>query len=192
MMGDFNSVPHTQPFFLPSKQWMSSVPADSPSPAVWPADVKDWHDKLQSMYPSAVYGLLTQGSVPTDHPEHPFSFGKTGVHTQTALSASSASSNAPLTKQQKKKLKKAGFKDPLKCGFKFVDVYAMAHGGTPPPFTTKVPEFNGCIDYCLVTADPKRVLRVLELPYTAPSSHDEQFLQVDEEAAKVPHVGRAW
>ena len=55
--GDYNSVPHLQPHFLPA-----------PLRRVLPAVLPDlWR-------PSAVYGLLSCGSLAADHPEHPSAF----------------------------------------------------------------------------------------------------------------------
>jgi len=57
--GDFNSVPHLQPRFLPEAQ-RGALPETPPD--AWAR--------------SAAYGLLVSGAVAPDHPEHPDAFGK--------------------------------------------------------------------------------------------------------------------
>ena len=57
LVGDFNSVPHLQPSFLPSAQ-RAALPELLP---------EEWRA-------SAVYRLLSNGTVDSTHPEHPTSF----------------------------------------------------------------------------------------------------------------------
>ncbi|KAG2451490.1 hypothetical protein HYH02_004088 [Chlamydomonas schloesseri] len=98
---------------------------------------------------SGVYALLTRGSLPPSHPDHPASRRRPGE------AANADFRGQPLTTS----------------GFQLASSYVLAHG-TDPPLTTRTNNFAGCLDYIFVSPQHFDVLRTLELPYE-PSSDDE-------------------
>ena len=125
LAGDFNSVPHMQPAFLPASQ-AAALP--QPLPAKWGR--------------SATYELLTQGYVAPGHPEHPDSFGK-----RAAVPDAPELAPPPRKKQQ---LTSPGL-GPLHTGLPLRDGYEGALCAGPLPLSTHADDFAGCLDYIWVS-----------------------------------------
>ncbi|KAG2445827.1 hypothetical protein HXX76_000431 [Chlamydomonas incerta] len=99
---------------------------------------------------SGVYALLTRGSLPPSHPDHPGSRRRPGEGTNADFKGQ------PLTTS----------------GLQLASSYVIAHG-TDPPLTTRTNNFAGCLDYIFISPQHFDVLRTLELPYE-PGWEDEE------------------
>lgn len=163
--GDFNSVPHFQPEFVETKEELQTllelckrqgsrssdtVPQVSPSIEDSSTEMKIQLNKLPiSFQQSGVFRLLTHGLLEPNHPEHPDVYGRGGAHAST----------------RSKKI--------VLCGPMYVNPYEMSspkgfqmaynypretldktdeemqdlENNAWPALTTKVPEFEGVIDY---------------------------------------------
>ena len=167
LAGDFNSVPHLQPAFLPEAQ-RASLP--DPLPVTW--------------QPSALYSLLACGHVPADHPEHPTQFGMSPTELpQVAVelaevdvaAAPVESMSASARPRKKARIAKGAAPPPvgeLTCPLALRNTHADALCAGPLPLTTHADDFSGCLDYVWagglaeVEAVPTvDVLEVLEMPY---------------------------
>lgn len=139
--GDFNSVPHLQPAFLPEGQ-RARLPADAERPAAWAA--------------SAAYALLSTGETPPHHPEHPDSFGR--------AEASWPPAPAPAAKPSKKAKHERTLVGPLRHTLGLRDAYAGALAPGPLPLSTRADNFAGTLDYVWLDARAE-VRQVLAMPY---------------------------
>lgn len=161
LVGDFNSVPHLQPAFLPEEQ-RAALP--EPLPPAWRG--------------SGAYTLLTGGALPSEHPEHPDAFGR--------APAADEADEAHEAERPAKKGKPA-LVGALRTGLELRDAYAGGLAEGPLPLTTNAEDFRGCLDYIFVgraaaegdadaaaNADAAQVevLQLLGLPYGAEGSHD--------------------
>ena len=137
--GDFNSIRDVQLAFLPSIQ-------------------KQWYkhdDELNAL--GGAYQLLSTGYLHQSHPEHPDSFAKSlpPVITKTECKTSTG---------KKMKIKNARkFVGRLETKIDFNHVYEEIK----IPFTTKVPDFQGPIDYIFFTSSKLHCIAYLEMPYSA-------------------------
>jgi len=122
LVGDFNTVPHLQPEHLPSAQ-QAALPEPLP---------REWQD-------SAIYRLLSNGTVEPTHPEHPTSF--------TDFTAGEVNRLGPLT-----------------TGVPLRDAYWGVLAPGPLPLTTHADDFAGCLDYCWISPAIE-VMEVLAMPY---------------------------
>ena len=162
LAGDFNSVPVLQPSFLRAEA-QAALP--SPLPPSWQA--------------SALYRLLSTGSVPPDHPEHPTAFeakhdvqsspvqssqgkarqgkasqGKAEPDVQAGGGAAAASTGAAERHRKKRAKTAAACKPPLgplTTRLQLRDSHAHALSAGPLPLTTHADDFAGCIDYIFVS-----------------------------------------
>ncbi|PNW74930.1 hypothetical protein CHLRE_12g504000v5 [Chlamydomonas reinhardtii] len=98
---------------------------------------------------SGVYALLTRGSLPPSHPDHPASRRRPGE------AANADFKGQPLTTS----------------GIQLASSYVVAHG-MDPPLTTRTNNFAGCLDYIFVSPRHFDVLRTLELPYEHSSGEE--------------------
>eukprot|EP00944_MAST-04C_sp_MAST-4C-sp1_P003637 g3637.t1 len=142
--GDFNSIRDVQLAFLPSiqKQWYK-------------------HDKELNALGGA-YQLMSTGYLHQSHPEHPDSFAKSlpPVITKTECKTSA---------EKKKQIKNARkFVGRLETNIDFNHVYKEIR----IPFTTKVPDFQGPIDYIFFTSSKLNCVAYLEMPYLALNAVD--------------------
>ena len=122
LVGDFNTVPHLQPEHLPSAQ-QAALPEPLP---------REWQD-------SAIYRLLSNGTVEPTHPEHPTAF--------TDFTAGEVNRLGPLT-----------------TGVPLRDAYWGVLAPGPLPLTTHADDFAGCLDYCWISPAIE-VMEVLAMPY---------------------------
>jgi mRNA deadenylase 3'-5' endonuclease subunit Ccr4 len=122
LVGDFNTVPHLQPEHLPSAQ-QAALPEPLPI---------EWQD-------SAIYRLLSNGTVEPTHPEHPTAF--------TDFTAGEVNRLGPLT-----------------TGVPLRDAYWGVLAPGPLPLTTHADDFAGCLDYCWISPAIE-VMEVLAMPY---------------------------
>ncbi|GIL47037.1 hypothetical protein Vafri_3872 [Volvox africanus] len=94
---------------------------------------------------SGVYTLLTRGSLPTDHPDHPASRRRLGE-----------TSNLDFR----------GL-DLTTAGLRLASAYCLANG-REPPLTTRTATFAGCLDYIFVSPQHFDVTSTLDFPYDLP------------------------
>ena len=142
LVGDFNSVPHLQPAFLPEAV-RARLP--EPLPDAW--------------RPSALYSLLSNGVLPAEHPEHPW----------TCAPTAPPESPAPA----KKRARKAAAAEPpagsvpytLDAHLRLRDALADTLCKGPLPATTHADDFLGCLDYVWVDSSRVDVHEVLSMPY---------------------------
>ena len=191
LVGDFNSVPHLQPSFLPSAQ-RAALP--ELLPVEWQA--------------SAVYRLLSNGNVESTHPEHPTAFragqaaSKEAAKEDAAATAAAAaaartvapsfakaaaaaaapcvepaSSLEPPSKRSRNAQKRPHHSNAseasggtqcnlgaLTTGVPLRDAYWGALAPGPLPLTTHADDFAGCLDYCWISPAIE-VMEVLAMPY---------------------------
>ena len=173
LCGDFNSVPVLQPAFLSEAQ-RQALP--DPLPEAWRA--------------SGLYGLLSTGRLPVEHPEHPSTFGRGAPDGGGDASAAASGEQEklpaadeegggegggggpPAAKKQKKRHKPLG---PLCTPAPWRDALAEALGAGPLPLTTHADDFKGGIDYVWVDHSLS-VLEALEMPYDV--QHADAFGQI--------------
>ncbi len=163
--GDFNSVPHFQPEFVETKEELQTllelcarqgsrgsdtVPQISPSIEDSSTEMKiQLHDLPISFQQSGVFRLLTHGLLEPNHPEHPDTYGRGGAKALTRT----------------KKIVLCGpmyvnpYEMPSPQGFQMAYNYPCdtraktdeemhdLDNNAWPALTTKVPEFEGVIDY---------------------------------------------
>ena len=136
--GDFNSIRDVQLDFLPSiqKQWYK-------------------HDnELNNL--GGAYQLLSTGYLHQTHPEHPDSFAKS---MPPVLTIAEHKSSEREKKHRKNTRKYVGR---LETKIDFNHVYEDIR----IPFTTKVPDFQGPIDYIFFTSNKLKCAAYLEMPYS--------------------------
>lgn len=154
LCGDFNSVPHLQPVFLPTltRESLEILNANG--------------TQLPSHFEaSAVYHLLHRGHLPTNHPEHPDGFGK-----EILL-------EPKIVEEAKKKKKKNDPScGPFKSNLVLHSCYEVARGGRTLLLTTKCSDFTGTLDYILSTLPETAVLEVLEMPYEDDTASSFPFI----------------
>lgn len=122
LAGDFNSVPHLQPAFLPA-----SLAARLPNPVPPP-----WSQ-------SATYKLLASGEVESDHPEHPDNFMEHSEY----FTCTDPDADVPASKR-KMLTKRMGSLSSKLC---LRDGYFGSLTDGPLPLSTHAGDFAGCIDY---------------------------------------------
>ena len=139
LCGDFNSTPHHQPGFLPEVQRAQTPPPPAAS-----------H--------SAVYELLSTGTLAPQHPEHPDSFGM--------ASPPGSSGDA----HDAKRAKTDGVGPLVAPTGALVDAYRDALAPGPLPLSTHADDFAGTLDYIWHGGAggewaPTEVVEVLGMPY---------------------------
>ena len=154
--GDFNSVPHLQPAFLPEEQ-RALLPAAAERSAEWEH--------------SAAYALLATGEAPSHHPEHPDSYGRTDAPPPPPPHGADADAIKPR-KRAKHERRLLG---PLRHQLGLRDAYAGALAPGPLPLSTRADDFAGTLDYIWLD-DRARVRQVLGMPY--PLERPEELGQI--------------
>ena len=156
LCGDFNSVPHLQPAFLPEAQ-RALLPAAGARSAEWAH--------------SAVYALLATGEAPAHHPEHPDSFGSADPPPPPPPPGA----DADATKPRKRAKHERRLLGPLRHELGLRDAYAGALAPGPLPLTTRADDFAGTLDYIWLD-ERARVRQVLQMPY--PLERPEELGQI--------------
>ncbi|GLC54912.1 hypothetical protein PLESTB_000919400 [Pleodorina starrii] len=99
---------------------------------------------------SGVYTLLTRGSLPPDHPDHPATRRRPGETSNADFRGVTLTTS----------------------GVNLTSAYRLANG-RDPPLTTRTTTFAGCLDYIFVSPAHFDVTSTLELPYAmSPASCD--------------------
>ena len=154
--GDFNSVPHLQPAFLPEAQ-RALLPAAGERSAEWAH--------------SAAYALLATGETPSHHPEHPDSYGRVDAPPPPPPPGADADAMKPR-KRAKHERRLLG---PLRHQLGLRDAYAGALAPGPLPLSTRADDFAGTLDYIWLS-ERARVRQVLQMPY--PLERPEELGQI--------------
>lgn len=160
LCGDFNSVPHVQPDFLPAITRNSLRKHSSAKKAG-----QSTQQQLPAYFNcSGVYHLLHRGYLPTNHPEHPDTFGREIVFNAEEEDSKLMGNNSVF--QPPKRVKgEAASCGAFATNLPFRSCYEVARNGKPLPFTTRCLDFTGTLDYVLSTFPEAAVLEVLEMPY---------------------------
>ena len=137
--GDFNSIRNVQLHFLPTiqQQWYK-------------------HNEEKNKLGGA-YQLLSTGTLPQTHPEHPDSFAKS---TPPIIATKETTSNENPRKKKTKKNQPV-YVGMLQTNLDFNHVYK----DFKIPFTTKCPDFQGPLDYLFFTRKTLECKGYLEMPY---------------------------
>lgn len=115
---------------------------------------------------SGVYEILTQGSVPPAHPDHPSQRAKRGADAATLRQVELSTSGLQLQSGN------------------------VASWGAEPSFTNRTPGFSGCLDY-VFTSPHFEVVSALEMPYAWNTEAPEAALEeVDSLFPVIPN--EAW
>lgn len=142
--GDFNSIRDVQLGFLPSiqKQWYK-------------------HDNELNKLGGA-YQLLSTGYLHQNHPEHPDSFAKSMPPVDTIAEHTSSEREKKHRKNARKYVGRLETKMDFNHVYKDIRI----------PFTTKVPDFQGPIDYIFFTSSNLICAAYLEMPYSTRNTVD--------------------
>ena len=157
LCGDFISVPHLQPAFLPEAQ-RALLPAAGERSAEWAH--------------SAVYALLATGEAASHHPEHPDSFGSADPPPPPPPPPGADAAAIQPRKRAKHERRLLG---PLRHELGLRDAYAGALAPGPLPLSTRADDFAGTLDYIWLDARA-RVRQVLQMPY--PLERPEELGQI--------------